>query len=714
MITLNLTRETRNEALLKEIRERYTYASDKWRESRDERRKDMRYISGDPWDETDRKARADAGRPCINHDELNQYVNQAINNLRQNKRGIKASPAGNGADDKTADFRGNHIRTIEYKSHAQTAYIAAFESSLQGGYGFFRISRKYEKGSFNQEICIKPIENPDSVLYDPDCKEPDWSDPQYVFVLDPMPKEDFKRKYPKAQTRDFSTEDMRIASDWIHDKHVLVAEYWRVEIEEESLYLLPSGEIATELPDGVEPLQERTEQVRRIVQYHTNGVEILDRIPQPDDYIPVIMMTGRKIWVDEGAGPKWKLISMVRLARGPQMSLAYLNSQQMEEAGLTPKTPYVGYKGQFESDAEVWETITKIPHAYVQADPVVDGATGQVLPLPRREPFTPNFQQYEVAKESARRAIQAAMGISPLPTSAQRQNEKSGIALERIQQQQAIGTFHFVDNYDRAVEFGGRILDAWIPITYDTPREMSLSKNDDSREQVTINQPFQDPKTGEDRMLDVNQGDHDITISTGPSDASQREAASEFLDTLIGSLGKLPIAPPQSAKLLSLAIRMKQLGPIGDQMADIISPEEDGGQQLPPEVQQGIQQLQQKMQALNAYAQQVEKEKEELRKKLDAKVIENEGRLEIERLKIDADLAKAEIMTKAQNVSERMAFIEDVVKQLQEHGQQANMLDAQHQHDAQMAAQDHQAQAQQQQQEQAAAAQQQQPEQVQQ
>src|SRR6266700_3809572 len=85
---------TGDEALLKEIRERYAYATGKWREIREQRQIDMRYVAGDPWDDTDRKARADAGRPCINHDELNQYVHHAVNNARQNKRGIKKDPFG--------------------------------------------------------------------------------------------------------------------------------------------------------------------------------------------------------------------------------------------------------------------------------------------------------------------------------------------------------------------------------------------------------------------------------------------------------------------------------------------------------------------------------------------------------------------------------------------------------------------------------------------
>src|SRR5215472_16810088 len=93
-----------DDKLLDEIRERYRYASDAWRDTRDEAQTDMRFVSGDPWEEHNRRERADAGRPCISLDEIGQYLNQCINDLRQNKRGIQINPKGNGATDKTAAF----------------------------------------------------------------------------------------------------------------------------------------------------------------------------------------------------------------------------------------------------------------------------------------------------------------------------------------------------------------------------------------------------------------------------------------------------------------------------------------------------------------------------------------------------------------------------------------------------------------------------------
>jgi hypothetical protein len=92
--------------------------------------------------------------------------------------------------------------------------------------------------------------------------------------------------------------------------------------------------------------------------------------------------------------------------------------------------------------------------------------------------MTPNFEQFEIAKDSARRSIQAAMGISPLPTAALRDSEKSGIALEKIQTAEAIGSFHFTDNYDGFIENLGWQVNELIDKIYDTARTVPVLKKD--------------------------------------------------------------------------------------------------------------------------------------------------------------------------------------------------------------------------------------------
>lgn len=676
----------KNEALLQRIRDRYKYASDQWQEARDERTTDLRFILGDPWTEDDRKARREAGRPTISHDELGQYLNAAINGVRQNRRGIKIGPAKAGADEQTAAQQEDLVRTIEKNSRAQGVYCQAFQQMVEGGYGFFRVSRKYtDDDSFDQEIVLKGIPNPDSVLVDPDCQEPDWSDQRFCFVLEPMPRDEFKRRWPGAQVQDFSNEDMRVAPDWIKEDSVLVAEYWELETAESyTLYQRADGSSSRTKPEGQRVVRTRTVEVKKLVQRFTNGIEILEETEQPGDVIPIVPMIGLERWVDEGSGPKRKINSMIRLARDPQMSLAFLSSQQMEEAGLSPKVPYVGYKGQFESDQEAWDSITKIPHAYLQVDALVDGASGQVLPLPQRVPFTPNFQEYEIAKDSARRAIQAAMGISPLPTAAQRNNEKSGVALEKITDAQNLGSYHFIDSFDRALCYAGRVILAWIPVTYDTEREISLRKADDTHKVVTINtrEPYFDQHSGEMTQFDTAQGEHYPDVSTGPSHQSQMEDAAEFLDQLIGNMPNLPVAPPQAAKLLSLAIKMRNLGPLGDQMAEIISPQDQTGQQAMALAQQAQMQNQQMQEAIGK----LQTELQQLQLERAGKVIDNQARMQIERMKIEAGLAEAEIATKAQVASERNEFVSDLWAQMHGQAHEAALQSDQQAHEQQMAA----------------------------
>jgi len=173
-------------------------------------------------------------------------------------------------------------------------------------------------------------------------------------------------------------------------------------------------------------------------------------------------------------------------------------------------------------------------------------------------------------------------------------------------------------------------------------------------------------KRGEMEHYPVGDGDHDVTVSTGPSYQSQREAVGEFLDTLIQNLPNLPIPAQAAAKLLALAIQMKELDPEGDQMAEIISPSDgDQAQQL-----QGMQaQLQQQQAAMAEMQGQFQR----LLVEKQGKVIDNEYALKLKEMDIQAKLAVAEIETKAQNLSERLAFVEEFMKQQHAQAHEAGM-----------------------------------------
>lgn len=709
--------KTSEEKLLKRIRDRFERGVEEWSDIRAEGDKDMLYIAGDPWEGKEKAARKDEGRPAMVFDELGQYVNQLINDVRMNPHSVKVTarggnPFGPDSKDKQAAVRADIIRNVEYTSNGKSAYLTGFENAAQRSYGYWRITRKYtDDKSFEQELCIKRLPYPNNVIFDPDYKEADASDIKWAFVVEQMPRDEYTRKYPKAEVVDFSTELMSLVPKWVKEREIQVAEYWEVQETPGELVMVEnatgerivvtgdefSAGLKAARESGVEPpreLKRRKTTTRQITQYMTNGVEILEELEWDGYWIPLIGCFGKEMYVDRGSGPERILTSLVRAARDPFMFYCYLRSCEAEESAMTPKTPFIGAKGQFDGMTDDWGKVSKSPLAYLEYNIVTDQSGGTAVGPPMRQPFQPNFQSYEVACEAARRAIQAAMGISPLPVAAQRRNEKSGIALDKIQQAEQKGSYHFIDNLLLSIEHSGRVMNDLIDKTYDTARDVPVRKPDGTSAVQRLND-----KTNPD-AVDITGDPHDVTISTGPSFDSQRDEAADYADTI----AKIPGVFEKVGDLLT---RLRNLGPIGDEIAGRLTPPAllgKDGKPLPPEAAAMVAQLQQAHQALNAYAQKLEKELQDAKQKEQAKVIDNQFKVQLAKMDNETKIAIAEIGAKVQDA---MFRIETQLKAWQDmHGAAADHAEAEtqraHEKDMQAATQSHEAQQAQQAQEAAA------------
>src|ERR1700744_4261057 len=275
---------TKNEELLRKIRQRYRYAMDRWQYNRAEGQKNMRYVAGDPWTDEDKQARK--GRPTVCPDELNQYVNQVVNTARQNPRGVKVDPAGDDATEKLAEYRENRIRAIEYACNASQVYVNGLQGAVERNIGYWKVSRQYvSDDSDEQEIVVLPIQNPDTILIDPDYKESDGSDMKWCFEFERVPLEEFENEYPNAEIRSFAADDFGDdAGYWFDGKAVVVAVYSEVQIE------------AKKVGKSQRTVFRRTS----VKQYKTNGVEILATSGQPGHYVPIVPVFGKELWVEMG------------------------------------------------------------------------------------------------------------------------------------------------------------------------------------------------------------------------------------------------------------------------------------------------------------------------------------------------------------------------------------------------------------------------------
>lgn len=633
-----MSKKKNDEKLLKEIRDKFSYCKAAWEDTRAEAAEDMRFVSGDSWDPKEKKARKDANRPCVAFDELGQYINQLINDVRAKRRAIKISPVGDGANDETAELRGNIIRGIEYQSNAQIAYATGFENAVNRSYGWWRVQPEYcSPTSFLQQLRINRIANPDSVWPDPTFKEYDASDMNYCFVGEYMPKDIYKEKFPDAEVTTFTPEHLALAPDWLSEENILVCEYWKVEVRYEELLLIddkhnePQSVFAKDFV-GKDNLiiDRRNAEVRKITQHITNGIEVLEKNEWAGKWIPIIGCFGKELWIDKGRGVERIFMSLIRLARDPQQAYNYARTSETELVGMTPKTPWIAYEGQLGTHEAEWQNAGQVPINVLQALPVLDATGQQLLPLPQRMPYAPQVQPLEIYAESCKRAIQAAMGRYNTSVGKHDTNAQSGVAIQELDAQSDKGSFHFIDNYERSLQHTGRVLDDLMDVYYDTSRDVPIQKEDGTFAVARINDKQNKNKSGKVEFNDAITGDHNSTVSTGPSFDSQRQEAQSFADTLIANLKVLPLPPQQAVKLLALAIKLKDLGPIGDAMTKIIDPPEQG-EQLPPQVAAMMQQAQMQIQAMGTLIQKLQMEKA-------AKVVDNHAKIEIAKIGAAKDL----------------------------------------------------------------------------
>jgi hypothetical protein len=642
---------TKDEKLLTEVRENFQYDYDSFSSIREEGARDVSFIANDAWLETEKKLRNTKGseRPMLNCDFLNQFCHLVINEVRQHPREVKISPAGFGATAELAELRENRIRAIQYHSDAQAAYVTALENCVQRSYGFGRVGLAYvSEKSFDQEIRIRRIPNPDSVLFDAGCKELDCSDAHHCFVVDEILRSEFRRRWPNAEVQDF---DAQIAKDhphWVKDKSIQIAEYWRKEFTDDELLQFDGGAagLMTELkskllarggrvedstviypeqdghPEIRVPLTNtRDTRVAKIRQYLTNGIEILEDHEWVGKWIPIIPIFGKELYLTEAGSSKRMLLSLIRNARDAQRGFNYVETCKLEAIGQVPRTNYMAIEGQFEGhETEVAEANQKpTPYLYYKAVQMPDGSYTANPPI--REPFDPPVQNLEIASESFLRAGQTAVGMYNSSVGRNDTNVKSGKAIQELDEQSDVGSFHFIANYNRFIVAVGRIVNDLQSKIEITPRQVPIRMRDGKEKLVWINKQYDDDE-GKSQHHDMTLGEYDVTINVGPNEDSQREEASDYLETLTEQLAALPLDPAVKTQLLALVIQLKQMGPIGDQMVKILTPQTGDPAQL-----------QQQMQTLQSQLQQLQTENSALHLDRAKRQLEADTKIEIERMK---------------------------------------------------------------------------------
>lgn len=571
-------------------------ASDAEAENRESALDDLRFLNGEQWPDAVIKARREEGRPCLTINRLPGFIDQVVGDQRQNRPRIKVRPVDSQSDVQMAEIIEGLIRNIEYQSRAETVYDIAFEQAVSGGFGFFRILKKYNDDDvFEQDIYIKAIRNPFSVYIDPRSEEPDYSDAMFAFICEDMAKVEFEKRWPKKEAS--STFEKGIGetyTEWYADDNIRVAEYWIRKPVKKTIVQLSDGRVmeADEadgiiaesappmqgmdmqpMPEPVSIVKRRTVDSYQVCQYFISAHEVLEGPNVWDGkYIPIVPVWGKELVVDG----KRILRGLIRHAKDSQKMYNYWRTTVTEQVALAPKAPWLVTPEQIKGHEVQWQTANVKNHSYL----LLNATTGQQLPERNFPAPVPQgaFTEAQVAVDD----MKATTGIYDASLG-NRGNETSGRAIIARQKEGDVATYAFTDNLSRSIAYAGRIIVDLIPKIYDTERIVRIRNTDDTEQFTPINKTMADEQGNPVLLNDITVGKYDVVVETGPSYSTQRTEAAESMMAFVQAV-------PNAAMLISdliaknmdwpgaaeIAERLKKTLPPG------IAKEEEGEEPIAP------------------------------------------------------------------------------------------------------------------------------------
>ena len=550
-----VTRTKKKDAdIITEAMKRFKAADDADRPERELALEDLRFIFDEDgqWTAEDKKKRE--GRPSFTFDRVSGALDQLIGDQLQARPGIKVRASEDGDAD-TAEIYTGLIRNIEATTNAKSAYSNGFKFSAAGGYGCWLVTHDYkDEDTFDQDVEIRPIANPFSALFDPNCQAVTKHDGKFQFLFSDMDKDDFEAEYPKAESTANDLESAGNNKEWFAKDTVRIADYWRKVPVKVTLLLLSDGrtlnrddaeDILDELAaQGIEVANERVVDSYKIEHFKITGAEVLEEVEFAGKYFPIIPIYGKNINL-EG---KFKYRGIVRKAKDAQRLYNYEINGFIETVEHQPKMPYFATQAMIEGHEEKWQNLN------TSNDPVLlfNFDNGQ---KPFRE-APPQVSQAHMASMSVfADNIKAQTGIYDASLGG-RSNETSGKAIRERDRQGDTATYEYTDGLIEALEHTGRVLIDLIPRIIDTKRQIRILGQDDAEDVIEVNKPVQDMQTGEwITVNDLTRGKYDLVVTSGSSYATKRTETAE-------QLGQIMAQNPQMGQLFA-DVYIKSLDLVG-------------------------------------------------------------------------------------------------------------------------------------------------------
>ena len=460
------------------------------------------------------------GRPCLTSNKLRKFAAAVANSERDQRTAGNVIPVDDEGDVETARIYSGIIRYIEHNSNAQLVYTNAGEQAIAGGFGCWRIKSKELTDSFDQELIIEGLKNQFAVLLDPD----GWCG----FITEKMTKQEFKDKYPDAEEENIDIDSEYFNNWYDNNDSVFVREYFYKDKVDKTIVQVRKIDLSTMMPETETKIFEldnnisdeellkqgwiidtrkdgsqfkKTSNVYKVKWSKITGSQILEKGEWPGKDIPIIEVEGDWVWME---GKLYKR-GLTDGAKDDQRQYNYWKTSMTERYAIAVRAPYLVTAKMVDGFKRFWDEMHRKVRTYLPFTPDKNMPGG-----PRRE-LPPQISTGERdLLEICNRDIEDTIGRYK-SSFGQLSNERTGVAIRERAGRSEFSTFHFPDNFRRAILKSTRQLIDLIPHFWDTERIQRLVNEDGTQELAKINYEVVDVETGKRfKLNDLSVGKYDV------------------------------------------------------------------------------------------------------------------------------------------------------------------------------------------------------------
>ena len=504
--------------------------------------------------------------------KVHSAVMRIITEYRNNRITVDFISKDGEEGDDLAETCNDLYRADAEDSNSDEALDNAFEESVGGGFGAFRLRNVYEddedEDNDKQRIRIEPIFDADSsVFFDLDAKRQDKADAKRCYVLTSITKEAYEQEYG-AYPVSLDKTVTQTEFDWFGSDVAYIAEYYRVEEKSERIYTYESitGEEVkhseadfenddqlegTLLATGWTKTGERRIKRRKVHKYIMDGMGIIDDCGYiAGSCIPIIPCYGKRWFVDSIE----RCMGAVRLAKDAQRLKNMQLSKLGEMAATAPISKPIFTPEQMSGVTQMWADDPVRNYPYLLANPIRGLDGGIVASGPTAYTKSPEIPP----------AIAALIQMTDMDMQSILGNQQggdkivsniSGDAVEMIQQRLDMQSFIYMSNFAKAIRRAGEV---WLSMAKDVyvekGRKMKAITQQGAMRSIELQRPVM--ADGEvEYENDLSKAKFDVAVDVGPTSDSKRASVVRAIT------GMMQVTQdPETLQILSATALMNMKG----------------------------------------------------------------------------------------------------------------------------------------------------------